>query len=226
MRHVKALGLVVIVLFAFGGVESATSSAVLPVALPLATSSSPVKFVSKSGPTTFQTGSTVVTGTSDEATSEYLSTALGDFDLLLLGFKSSGVSCTGLPDTVLGSILALGTFHVVYLLNLSAKHIGVAYLLQLVHYSCSIILVRVRGCVLGLLERVNKKVTTNTAVLKQKSGVNEYTTYLNEENNGSVRCNLEASVGTGTFGAASLETTETNEKAEQGGKSVEMEVMA
>src|SRR6202040_1537023 len=110
---------------------------------------------------TFRTvGGTVVNASSDESTGEYLSTALGEFDILFLGVKSSGVSCTGLPDTVSGSVLVKGTFHLVYLLALSAKHVGVAFLINEVHFSCSIVLVRVRGCVIGLILPVNTSVGT------------------------------------------------------------------
>jgi hypothetical protein len=62
--------------------------------------------------------------------------------------------------------------------------------------------------------------------LKQTGGVNEYTTYLNTENNANVPCKLEASVGTGAFGGASIETAEELEKFEKGGKLIETEVMA
>jgi hypothetical protein len=234
MRKLRILGVALVALFVVGAVSAATSSAVLPIALPLATSANPVKFVDKSGAGTFRTlGGTIVTGTSDESTGEYLSTALGEFDVLFLGAKSSGFACTGLPDTVSGSILTLGTFHLVYLLWLTAKHVGVAFLINEVHFTCGgIILARVRGCLIGLILPVNTQVATTghyTVTLKQTtptSGDQEYTTYLNEENNGSVSCNLEASTGTGAFESAAEETVEEIEKATQGGVAVATEIMA
>src|ERR1700720_4403261 len=171
MRKLRMLGVALLALFAVGAVAAATSSAVLPVFLPLATSANPVKFIDKSGAGTFRTaGGTVLTATSDESTGEYLSTALGEFDILFLGVKSSGVACTGLPDTVSGSVLVKGTFHLVYLLALSAKHVGVAFLLNEVHFSCSIVLVRLRGCMIGLILPVNTAVLSTghyTVTLKQ-----------------------------------------------------------
>jgi hypothetical protein len=121
----------------------------------------------------------------------------------------------------------------VYLLWLTAKHVGVAFLLNEVHFTCGgIILVRVRGCVIGLLLPVNTAVAASghyTVTLKQStptSGDQEYTTYLNEENNGSVSCKLEGSTGTGAFESAGEETTEEIEKLTQGGVGVQSEVMA
>jgi hypothetical protein len=234
MRKLRMLGVALVALFVVGAVAAATSSAVLPISLPLATSANPVKFIDKSGRGTFRTLSgTVVNATSDESTGEYLSTALGEFDVLFLGATSSGLSCTGLPDTVTGSILTLGTFHLVYLLWLTAKHVGVAFLLNEVHFTCGgLVLVRVRGCVIGLLLPVNTPVATTghyTVTLKQStatSGDQEYTTYLNEENNGSVTCKLESSTGTGAFESAAEETEEEIEKATQGGTAVATEIMA
>jgi hypothetical protein len=234
MRKLRMLGVVLVALFVVGAVAAATSSAVLPISLPLATSANPVKFTDKSGAGTFRTlGGTVITGTSDESTGEYLSTALGEFDILFLGVTSSGLSCTGLSDTVTGSILVLGTFHLVYLLWLTAKHVGVAFLLNEVHFTCGgLVLARVRGCLIGLILPVNTPVATTghyTVTLKQStatSGDQEYTTYLNEENNGSVKCLLESSTGTGAFESAAEETVEEIEKLTQGGTAVTSEVMA
>jgi hypothetical protein len=128
MRKHRILGLTFMALLAVGAVASVNASATLPVFLPLATEANPVKFTGISGAATFLAGTTLITATSDESTGEFLSTALGDIDILALGSKSSGVACTGLGDTVSGSILFLGTFHLVYLLNLAAKHVGLASL--------------------------------------------------------------------------------------------------
>jgi hypothetical protein len=225
------LGVALVALFVVGAVAAAAASAVLPISLPLATSANPVKFTDKSGAATFRTlAGTTITATSDESTGEYLSTALGEFDILILGLTSSGLSCTGLPDTVTGSILMLGTFHLVYLLWLTAKHVGVAFLLNEVHVTCGgLVLERLRGCMLGLLLPVNTPVATTghyTATLRQTGGDQEYTTYLNEENNGSVKCLLESSTGTGAFESSALETAEEIEKLTQGGTAVASEVMA
>jgi hypothetical protein len=225
------LGVALLALFVVAAVAAATSSAVLPVALPLATSANPVKGIGKGAGGTFQTlGGTVVTATSDEATGEFLSTALGESDLLILGATSSGFACTGLPDTVSGSILMKTTFHLVYLLALSAKHVGVASLMTEIHFTCAgIILVRIRGCVISLILPVNTSVAATghyTATLKQTGGDQEYTTYLNEENNGNVSCKLEVATGTGAFESAALEGTQEIEKATQGGVGVTTEIMA
>jgi hypothetical protein len=124
----------------------------------------------------------------------------------------------------------LGTFHLVYLLWLTAKHVGVVTLLNEVHFTCGgLVLARVRGCVIGLVLPVNTQVGTTghyTVTLKQSGGDQEYTTYLNEENNGSVKCLLESSTGTGAFESAGLEGIGEIEKATQGGVGVASEIMA
>jgi hypothetical protein len=50
MRKLRMLGVALVALFVVGAVAAATSSAVLPIFLPLATSANPVKFVDKAVP--------------------------------------------------------------------------------------------------------------------------------------------------------------------------------
>ena len=135
--------------------------------------------------------------TSSAGSGSLTSPKVGTFDKLLLGCSTkilgSTVKCTGLNDKVEGSILVKGTYRLAY-----AAGTGTAVLVltfEEIHYECSIALVLVRGCLLGVFTPTNKKTKTATETFKQKGGDQELTSY--EEAKGDkkpIKCELELSL--------------------------------
>lgn len=174
MRKVKMVGYSVLALLAISVVASASASAALPEFTPV-----PNAFTAKSGKATLQQkgGATVTCKTSEttaKAKNEVKTEKTGVYDILFLGCETLGKVCTGLTDTVAGSILSIGTFSISYL-SKAAKTVGIKLETGEVHFECGAgaALLTVKGCALGSLEKVNTKTKTLTLNLTQKEGANE-----------------------------------------------------
>jgi len=227
MKHIRTAGMALMVVLALSSIASATASAsVKPQFLPEATAKVPIVFTDKSGISHFEIkGGSVVTCQKDTSTGEVLGLKLGEFDILFLECESLGIACTGLADTVSGSILVLGEFHVWYVLLSTKLQTGIAFLLKEVHFECGKILLVIRGCMAGLVKPLNKKTNSLITELKQEKGVNDITQVLNEEEK-LIGCKLETSINSGVFEPTGAETVEEMVEFKQNGKAIEVEIMA
>jgi hypothetical protein len=238
MKRFRLLGLAFLALLTLGPIVSTTAASAEELRiLPEGSGTNPLKFKIKSGKSGFEVkgGAFPNECASDTGKGEFTSKRLGTFDILfekcLINEGILGLLlCTGLDDTAKSSsILVLGEFHLRRLLNNEPKHIVVAFLIKEVHLTCegSInILIRIKGCMLGLITPVNALTKTAKVTLTQKGGVNTITEADTDNEKGMETCILEASEGTGAFKQMGLETTEELEGFEQGGKGVETLLMA
>jgi hypothetical protein len=89
-------------------------------------------------------------------------------------------SCTGLGDTVAGTILVLGLWHTVIDVDEPSLAAGLLLLLEEVHFSCGILLIRVKGDVLCLvLEPLSSK-ASHEFHCTQTNGTTDEKTFLND----------------------------------------------
>lgn len=152
-----------------------------------------------------------VTCTKLTGTGEWTNKKEGTFDDLFEGCATvvGGIACIGLNDKTSGSILVKGTFKLGYL-DKGQTLVGTANKIAEAHFTCGgLILVLLRGCVVGLLEPLNKFVKEFKMVMKQKGGVNEFDEILNATNNGFEACKLEAGINGNAFKEAGLESKPT-----------------
>jgi len=103
----------------------------------------------------------------------------------------------------------LGTVHLFFEKS-SELMVGVLFLLNEVHFSCSIILVHVRGMVLCLVRTINRLTRTNVIVCQKGSGqgIPGATEYENSEGRTVVlrAAAFEASENGGEFSGSAEET--------------------
>ena len=231
MQRFRIIGMAILAIFAIGAVAAATASAEELRLLPLGTTANPVKFnVSSAGG---ELGSEVakITCVKDKGTGETTSARLGKFRVTFEECKNvaSGAACRGLSDLP-GNITAEGEFHLRRLLGTEAeqKHIVVFFLLKEVHFSCSIVLVKVTGCVAGLIEPINKlakELTIKLTVSGGKQVILEADT--DGELTGMEKCGpLQVSVNEAAPANGTESTTETMSGFTQGGTAVEALLMA
>jgi hypothetical protein len=190
MKRIKITGLALMAMLALTAITATTASAENP-----AFSGFPNRFTSTGGAAKFEQneGLAAVTCTKSEGQGAVTGEKNGTFDLLFLGCTAPlAGKCTGLTDTVKGSILAKGSFDLRYIAK--TKDVGIIFLLTPVHFECEklVELVEVRGCVVGLVRPVNTNTKTVTVGLTQKGGRNEFTQVLNATNSGTEECKLES----------------------------------
>jgi hypothetical protein len=126
----------------------------------------------------------------------------GTLDVLFSECKSSGLTCTGLGDTA-GTISVEGEYRLRYA-TLSPKTVSLALLLNAFHFTCSIVLVIIRGCLGGLVEPINKSTEVLKLAYKQKGpGEQEPSKIFNEEGSAEESCQMEASINGGSYVPAS-----------------------
>jgi len=223
MKLFRPLGLVLLVVFAFGAVVAASASARLatPGILPIA------GFTDKSGPSALASpglfGSTnTVACASSVSTGAFQTSLLGTFDVLfqkcLLSTILGLFLCTGLGDTAnSSSILVLGTFHLRYR-ELTGTKTVVAFLIKVVHFACvrstETRLILVRGCAAGEITPVNKSIALPTPFVMNMTKVskeeshNTITKIADETGTTLTTCILESSEDPGTTWEQSAEATE------------------
>src|SRR6202051_2051826 len=221
MKQFRPLGLVLLVVFAFGAVVAASASArkATPEILPIA------GFTDKSGESTlaspglFLTTNTVKC-TNSVSTGAFQTSLLGTFDVLfekcLLNSALGLFLCTGLGDTAnSSSILVLGTFHLRYR-ELTGTKTVVAFLIKVVHFACvrstETRLILVRGCAAGEITPVNKKIELPTPFVMDmkkasEASHNEITKIADETGTTLETCKLESSEDPGTTWEQSAELT-------------------
>jgi len=229
MQRFRILGVAILAIFAIGAVASATASAEELRMLPLGTTTNPVKFNITSGAGELVSGTSKIKCAKDKGTGEATSARLGKFRVTFEECKEEAakVACRGLADLP-GNITAEGEFHLRRLLGTEQKHIVVFFLLPNVHFSCSIVLVKVTGCVAGLIKPINelkKELAIGIEVSAEKQVILEADT--DGELTGMETCGpLKVSTNEGTAANGTESTTETMSGFTQGGSAVEALIMA
>jgi len=229
MKHLKLLGLAFIAMLSLTGILAATTTAAtLPSILPLAGPGEEhilIGFLSKVS--TFNGGVEAIESKKDEGTLEGTSLKLGLIDLLFLETEATllKAKCTGLSDTVSGSVLVLGTYHIRDYNAGPTLRVALIVLLLPVHFECSTLSAVVSGCVAGQLTPENTLTKTLTVTLKKKSEDNEIITVLNEENTGTELCQLKSQLNGAATKLSSEETTEETMSVTQNGAAIELLVM-
>lgn len=173
MRRLKLLGLALLAVFASAAALSSSALALeLPENLPV--SESTRTFTGKNeGETEFKTVGiapvkcTEVTGEGSEEAKKPLGTVHFDFKNCTTEESGLKVKCTGLGETTSGTILVLGTWHLVFDRKKGGTFAelttGPLFLISLVHFSCSsLILVEVHGEQLCLHLKATEKSTTHS----------------------------------------------------------------
>jgi len=205
MQRMSLIGVAFVLIFATAATASA--SATLPELSPAKNAIK--EFAGGKAMVEQKGGIAAITCTSSKGGGEITSPKLGRFDELYLGCTAplSG-ECTGLDDTVAGSILVLGEFHLRYITK--SSDVAIIFVLKPeLHFECVklIELVTVRGCVVSLATPLNTKTKTFAIKLKGTKGVQDFTEVLNEGDTANERCILESEINGGAF-AQSSETHE------------------
>jgi hypothetical protein len=203
MRQIKLLSLAFMAALSITGAMAgaASAEATTPSILPEGTTTEPVTGKSEClGTSILGVGVLVVEAEKCEGTFSGNAKKLGSFDLLYLKTTFEGANCTGLTDTIVGSVLVTGTYHVRHY-NLNSKlFTAEIFLLNELHFECGTVLFRVKGCVAADLTPNEEKLTEKlTLTFKTEKGANVPFKVLNEENTGEENCELLSSIGTGAF---------------------------
>jgi len=229
MHRFRILGVAILAIFAIGAVASATASAEELRLLPLGTTTNPVKFNVTSGAGELVSGASKLVCQKDKGTGEATSARLGKFRVTFEECKEEAlkVSCRGLADLP-GNITAEGEFHLRRLLGTEQKHIVVFFLLPNVHASCSIVLIKLSGCLAGLIKPINelkKELAIGIEVSAGKQVILEADT--DGELTGMETCGpLKVARNEGTAENGTESTVETLSGFTQGGSAVEALIMA
>jgi hypothetical protein len=226
MSRIRLFGTAVVAVLAVSAIAAASAFAAFPNVLPAGTAGAPLKATTSSGTSTFGSGFTTLTSEKSEGTAELTSEKSGPFDqLFLVVHDLLGRKCTGLEDTVEGSVLAKGEAHYRFSPG-NVTPVLVSFLLKEVHFSCGTTLVVVKGCVLGVVsEPYNTPVKSSTVTLT-KSGTDNTTVKVeNEAGTGSENCELLAAENEKAFSLSAQETTQTLTGFTKSGTAVEPTVM-
>ena len=228
MRQIKLLGLALMAVLSITGAMAAVASAeaTLPTILPEGTAVAPLTGTTKSGLSTFSPGALKVESSKSEGSFSGTSKKLGTYDVLFLETQLAGEKCTGLKDTVEGSVLAPGTFHIRHY-NLNGKlFTAEIFLVTELHFECGAILFTVKGCVAGeLTPNEEKLVTVLKVALKAEKNDNVPVKVLNEESTGEENCELLAKQGAGAFALSTQVQTVELEGFKKSGSAVTVLVM-
>ena len=232
MKDAKTLGLAILAIFVIGAVAAATASAEELRLLPLGTATNPVKFNVTSGAAGLGSSLFTIKCKKDTGTGEATSARLGKFRITYEECKSTATgepSCRGLSDLP-GNITDEGEFYLRRLLGAEAeqKHIVVFFLLGNVHASCSIVLIKLSGCVAGLIKPINTLTKELEIGLELEAGRQKILEAdTNAELTGMEKCGpLQVAVNEAAPANGTEETIEKMAGFTQGGSAVEALVMA
>jgi hypothetical protein len=145
-----------------------------------------------------------------EGKGEVLSERLGEVTLVFEGCKSLGIACTGLSDTTSGHITIEAEFHIRHLLE--GEGVSIAFLVGHVHFSCSIVLLLVLGCVasMDLLSGEKGENVVNHLRMSyfvsflQTKGDQEPTSIDTDNSLAMETCTLKVKEGTGEYVSSGL----------------------
>ncbi len=199
MRQLKVLALALFACLAVSAVATAVASAEKPEFTPAEKNA----FTVSGGAASFEQkeGLAPVTATSSEGAGEIINAKEGTWDELFLGWSAplSG-KCTGLIDTVMGSVLAKGKFKMGY--DLSKTKVLIALKIEPeVHFECekTLNLVTLRGAIICEFTPVNTDTKVFEILCKQEKGVQQFTDILNATNTASETYKLESEINGGAF---------------------------
>jgi hypothetical protein len=185
MQRLKLLVLAAMAVLSLSALVAASASAVTPAAILPETEA--VTFTGTSGPGTLTAlgGVLKVECASDTSKGSLAAGAkLGPFEIDFKTCKDalSGSVCTGLGEAS-GIILVSGEAHLVVDVDSPALGAGMLFLVNLVHFTCGIVLTEVKGEVLCLIKPVATKGTHFEIVCEETaagSGDPKETKYWNE----------------------------------------------
>jgi hypothetical protein len=178
MQRLKLLGLALVATFAFGAMASAAASAAeeLPSMLPsngtFSISATNPEFLNEPGTLNVKCEKLKGNGAGEGGENGMDGKVTLEFENCEGTISGVKAKCKGLADTVEGKITVKAKFNLRYLLPSTEKKVNVAILLteEHVHFSCSIVLVLVLGCVasddISPLNTLTKTVTANFLVEK------------------------------------------------------------
>jgi hypothetical protein len=200
MRHLKALGVALIAMCAFGLTTSALAT--LPDLSKQLVGPYPIHLLFGDNKTTLtnlkDTGGNLVmnTGLLLSLLQSELS-ALGKFEALFLHVEK-GLLCEQTGRSNVGELLTKGTYHLVYP-SLTPLTLGIAFLVEPVSFNCEKVKIKVEGCALGQITdplSASQDVALMTAtLLGDKKGKNILTEYDNAAGTAKVKCILLADFG-------------------------------
>jgi hypothetical protein len=165
MRQVKLLGMALIAVFALSAAAFSAMASAEPAIKNLPEANAGLNWTGENDGTAEQElvalNNTVKCKKAKAEGTEEKTHPLGLFHILFEECTGSGFSCLGLGDTVAGTILALGTWHLVYDKISGELLTATLFLLEHVHFTCgAIVLVLVLGEVLCLdLEPLSEKLS-------------------------------------------------------------------
>jgi hypothetical protein len=232
MKQAKLLGAAIMAILSLTGILATTASAeaTLPSVLPAGTASEPILVPFTSLTSVFASNAiTKITSQKDEGTLDFTSAKLGTFDILFLETTNVlGSKCTGSNDTIPGSILALGTFHLRDYDENGTLRVASVVLLQEVKFECTEgVKAAVRGCVAGAITPENTLTKFFTLSFKRNGTLDDnlIITILNEANTAKEACQLESSANGGAFELSYEETEEHTLPAKKDPAGTEVEIL-
>jgi len=183
MQRFKLVILSAMAVFSLSAAVSATASAVTPASF-LPEDAFTYTGTGGSGTHTLLAGSKLECASHTSSGSFAAGAKLGPFTIDFKGCKdpTTGATCTGLGEAS-GVILVTGEAHLVVDVESPALGAGLLFLISTVHYSCSIILVELKGEVLCLIKPVATKTAHFEIVCEETaagSGDPKETKYWNE----------------------------------------------
>jgi hypothetical protein len=215
MQRLKLVVLAAMAVLSLSALVSASASAVTPAAILPETGAITTTGSGGSGTLTALAGTKISCATSTSEGSFAAGAKLGPFTIDFKTCKepATGAVCTGLGEAS-GIILVTGEAHLVVNAETPALGAGLLFLVNLVHFSCSIVLTEVKGEVLCKLTPVGTSTTSYTVTCGETtagSGDPSETKYWNEAGT-EVNMNLTTgglltSVSHGTFKGSAENTS-------------------
>jgi hypothetical protein len=201
------------------------ASAALPNLLPTT-----VGFSSESGASEFGTGIIAIKSAKSKGAGKGSGEKTASFSVVLEGWKDNlGRTCKGLGDTIAGNVTATGTADVRYK-NAKKEAVVLAELLEPVHIECGTLLMIVKGCLAGEMEKpYNKLVTAVVVKYEVEKADNKIVKIENGANTAEEPCELRVSFNESEGGELASESRTEKLQSFTGGKgagSNEAEVMA
>jgi hypothetical protein len=207
MQRLKLLGLAMFAVFALGAAGASVASAETAGINMLPGAGTKFSFASTAGE---KTRLETLAGTKVECSSvsgkgEATSDPLGTVTFNFVGCEIPGLAkCTGLSNTTAGEITVKGEYHFRYLLPSPNSGVQLVILIEHVHFSCSIVLVLVLGCVSSMnLEKSKGGGVLGEELVKsyfvnflQEKGDQKPTEIDNEAGTAMEACTLKTMKGT------------------------------
>jgi len=209
MRKLTILGIALVAVLVASVAVAASASAAVPKFLP-----GTGTLAIKSGTGHLQTvGGSKVICEKDTGSGTITSETHGTFKVKFENCESEGfikAKCSGLSEAGTNNISTEGSFLLRHTLGTTPK-VVVVFAVEPVHFSCSIVLVKVSGTLACPITPTNKKVKTTehyTVTCKQTNGAPEVAEVDNEAETAMESVGLSTSTNEGTPEASAEETTE------------------